>query len=164
MLVQASDAISAARPGARRESLENYIKRLESLEEIANSFDGSKNLLRYSWARSAHNGQTRSHIGRSKIVTARDIAIRIEEELEYPGQIKINVIRETRAMEYTQIILFNFLILYIRKLRFFGKLKNLFLCLLVRFFVIFNVFKELLVKSCWLRMKYRNRLLEAASC
>lgn len=100
VLVQAADAISAARPGARRETLETYIKRLEKLEEIANSFEG----VDYSYAIQAGR-EVRIIVKPDRvsdsetIIMAKDIAKRIETELEYPGQIKVNVIRETRTVE-----------------------------------------------------------------
>lgn len=100
VLVQAADAISAARPGARRETLETYIKRLEKLEEIANSFDG----VDYSYAIQAGR-EIRIIVKPDRVsdtetvFIARDIAKRIESELEYPGQIKVNVIRETRTTD-----------------------------------------------------------------
>lgn len=103
ILVQAADAISAARPGARRETLESYIKRLEKLEEIANSFDGVERSFAIQAGREIRiivkpEVVTESH----SIQTARDIVKMIENELDYPGQIKVNVIRETRAIEYAK--------------------------------------------------------------
>ncbi len=102
-IVQAADAISAARPGARRENIENYIKRLEKLEEIANSFNGVES----SYAIQA--GREIRIIVKPEAVTddemvlmAHDISARIENELEYPGQIKVNVIRESRAVDYAK--------------------------------------------------------------
>ena len=104
VLVQAADAISAARPGARRESLENYIKRLEKLEEIANSFEGvATRPMRYSRAaRFALSSSPRMSTMRVRLCSARDIVKRIEREMEYPGQIKVNVIRETRAVDFAK--------------------------------------------------------------
>ncbi len=103
VLVQAADAISAARPGARRETLEAYIKRLEKLEEIANSFEG----VDYSYAIQAGR-EVRIIVKPERVsdsetvIMAKDIAKRIESELEYPGQIKVNVIRETRTVDYAK--------------------------------------------------------------
>ena len=102
-IVQAADAISAARPGARRENIESYIKRLEKLEEIANSFNGVEG----SFAIQA--GREIRIIVKPEVVTedqmvlmSHQIAERIENELEYPGQIKVNVIRESRAVDYAK--------------------------------------------------------------
>lgn len=103
ILVQASDAISAARPGARRESLENYIKRLENLEEIANSFDGIEKSFAVQAGRELRVMiQPEKISDDSMVVIAREIAKKIENELEYPGQIKVNVIRESKAIEYAK--------------------------------------------------------------
>lgn len=103
VLVQASDAISAARPGARRESLELYIKRLEKLEEIANSFEGVERSFAIQAGREVRIMVKPDEINENQtILTAREIVKRIEAELDYPGQIKINVIRETRAIEYAK--------------------------------------------------------------
>ncbi len=103
VLVQAADAISAARPGARRETLEAYIKRLEKLEEIANSFDGVDKSYAIQAGREIRIIVKPEEINDLNIIhIARDIVKRIEDELDYPGQIKVNVIRETRAIEYAK--------------------------------------------------------------
>ncbi|MBU5254818.1 ribonuclease Y [Tissierella praeacuta] len=103
VLVQAADAISAARPGARRETLEAYIKRLQKLEEIANSFDGVERSYAIQAGREIRILVKPDEVSESQIIhTARDIVKRIESELDYPGQIKVNVIRETRAIEYAK--------------------------------------------------------------
>src|SRR5690606_30267607 len=94
VLVQAADAISAARPGARRETLEAYIKRLEKLEEIANSFEGIEKSFAIQAGREVRIMVKPDEISESQIIhTARDIVKKIESELDYPGQIKVNVIR-----------------------------------------------------------------------
>ena len=103
MLVAAADALSGARPGARRESIEIYIKRLEALEKIANAFPG----VEKSYAIQAGR-EIRILVEHSRVDDARamdlagEIARRIEKELEYPGQIRVTVIRETRAVEYAK--------------------------------------------------------------
>ena len=103
ILVQAADAISAARPGARRETLEAYIKRLEKLEEIANSYEGVEKSYAIQAGREIRIIVKPEEIDDAgSIEMARNIVKRIENELEYPGQIKINVIRETRAIEYAK--------------------------------------------------------------
>jgi ribonuclease Y len=101
LLIQAADALSGARPGARKELLENYIKRLEDLENIAKSFNGVANTY------AIQAGRELRVIVESGIISdeeatllSRDIAKKIEESLTFPGQIKVTVIRETRAVEY----------------------------------------------------------------
>mgnify|MGYP001018576918 CR=1 FL=1 len=103
VLVQAADAISAARPGARRETLETYIKRLEKLEEIANSIEGVDKSFAIQAGREIRIMVKPEEIDENQTVhTAREIVKKIESELDYPGQIKVNVIRETRAIEYAK--------------------------------------------------------------
>ena len=102
-LVQAADAISAARPGARRENLENYIKRLEKLEEIANSFQGVERSYAIQAGREIRILVKPEAVSDDQMVlVAREIVKQIESELEYPGQIKVNLIRESRAIEYAK--------------------------------------------------------------
>lgn len=103
VLVQAADAISAARPGARRETLEAYIERLEKLESIANSMTGVEKSFAIQAGREIRIMVKPDEIDENETVhTARQIVKKIESELDYPGQIKINVIRETRAIEYAK--------------------------------------------------------------
>ena len=102
-LVQAADAISAARPGARRENVENYIKRLEMLEEITSSFPGVEKSFAIQAGREVRIMVKPEVVSEDQMVLlARDIAKKIEDELEYPGQIKVNLLRETKAIEYAK--------------------------------------------------------------
>ncbi len=102
-IVQAADAISAARPGARRENIENYIKRLEKLEEIANSFNGVDGSFAIQAGREIRIIVKPEVVSDDQmVIIARDIAKRVEEELEYPGQIKVNLIRENRVVDYAK--------------------------------------------------------------
>jgi ribonuclease Y len=103
MIVQAADAISAARPGARRENLETYIKRLQKLEEIANSFSGIEKSFAIQAGREIRIMVKPEEVNDEQMpIVAHEIARKIESELEYPGQIKINVIRETRQFDYAK--------------------------------------------------------------
>ncbi len=103
MIVQAADAISAARPGARRDILESYVKRLEKLEGIADSFEGVSKAFALQAGREIRIVVESDRVSDEETVwLSKDIARRIENELEYPGQIKVTVIRETRAIEYAR--------------------------------------------------------------
>ena len=102
-IVQAADTISAARPGARRENIENYIKRLEKLEELTNSVPGVASSFAIQAGREIRIMVKPEEVGEDQMVLlARDIAKKIESDLEYPGQIKVNLLRETRAVEYAK--------------------------------------------------------------
>jgi ribonuclease Y len=103
VLVQAADAMSAARPGARRETLVSYIKRLEKLEEIANSFDGIEKTFAIQAGREVRIMVKPDKIDDVEMIhVAKAIAAKIQDEMDYPGQIKVNVIRETRTIEYAK--------------------------------------------------------------
>ena len=103
VLIQAADAISASRPGARRETLETYIKRLEKLESIADSFEGVEKSYAIQAGREIRLVVKPEKVSDSQMITmARDVAQKVEDEMEYPGQIKVNVIRETRAIDYAK--------------------------------------------------------------
>ena len=103
VLVQAADAISAARPGARRENVENYIRRLQKLEELTGSYPGVDKAYAIQAGREVRIMVKPEEVTEDNmILLARDIAKKIEAELEYPGQIKVNVIRETKAVEFAK--------------------------------------------------------------
>ena len=103
VLVQAADAISASRPGARRETLEAYIKRLQNLEEIADSFEGVEKSFAVQAGREVRIIVKPDKISDDEMtILARDVAKRVETDMDYPGQIKVNVIRETRVIDYAK--------------------------------------------------------------
>ena len=102
-LVQAADAVSAARPGARRENLENYIKRLEKLEEITSDYPGVEKSYAIQAGREVRVMVKPDQVSEDQmVILARELAKKIEEEMEYPGQIKVHVLRETTAIEYAK--------------------------------------------------------------
>ena len=103
VLIQAADAISASRPGARRETLEAYIKRLQQLEEIADSFDGVEKSYAIQAGREVRIIVKPEKVNDNEMtLMARDIAKKVEDEMDYPGQIKVNIIRETRVVDYAK--------------------------------------------------------------
>ena len=103
VLIAAADALSAARPGARRETLDTYIKRLQTLEEIANTTPGVESSYAIQAGREIRIMVKPEAVSEDKMVLlARDIAKKIESELTYPGQIKVHVLRETKAIEYAK--------------------------------------------------------------
>ena len=102
-IVQAADAISAARPGARRENLENYIKRLQKLEEVASSFEGVESCFAIQAGREIRIMVKPEVVNDERMIPlAREICKKIETDLEYPGQVKVNIIRESRAIDYAK--------------------------------------------------------------
>ena len=103
VLIQAADAISASRPGARRETLEAYVKRLEKLEEIADSFEGVEKSFAIQAGREVRLIVKPDKVSdNDMVIMAREVAKRVENEMEYPGQIKVNVIRESRVIDYAK--------------------------------------------------------------
>ena len=103
VLVQAGDALSAARPGARREMLETYVKRLEDLERIANSFGGVSKSYAIQAGREIRIIVNHEDISDDEaVLLSKDVARKVEQDLSYPGQVKVMVIRETRAVEYAK--------------------------------------------------------------
>jgi ribonuclease Y len=103
ILVQAADALSGARPGARKELLETYLKRLGELEKISNSFPGVEKSYAIQAGRELRIIVESNHVSDSDVVLlSRDIAKKIESELTYPGQIKVTVIRETRSVDFAR--------------------------------------------------------------
>ena len=103
VLIQAADAVSASRPGARRETVEAYIKRLQNLEEIADSFDGVEKSFAIQAGREVRIIVKPDRISDDKMtILARDVSKKIESEMDYPGQIKVNIIRETRVIDYAK--------------------------------------------------------------
>ena len=101
--MQAADAISAARPGARRENVENYIRRLEKLEELTGTYPGVEKSYAIQAGREVRIMVKPEEVSEDQMtLLARSIAKRIEEELTYPGQIKVHVLRETKAVEYAK--------------------------------------------------------------